>query len=43
MTKPAPDAEKIGRWMKTYVRVVAIQGTMQVAMIMIMVKFATGL
>jgi hypothetical protein len=29
--------------MKIYVRVVAIQGAMQVAMIMIMVKFATGL
>ncbi len=43
MLKAKPDAEKIGRWMKLYVRVVAIQGTMQVAMIMIMVKFATGL
>lgn len=43
MLKPAPDADRIARWMKIYVRVVAIQGTMQVAMIMIMVKFATGL
>jgi len=43
MTKARPDADKIGRWMKIYVRVVAIQGTMQIAMIMIMVKFATGL
>jgi CHASE2 domain-containing sensor protein len=43
MLKAKPDAEKIGRWMKIYVRVVAIQGAMQVAMIMIMVKFATGL
>lgn len=43
MLKAKPDAEKIGRWMKLYVRVVAIQGAMQVAMIMIMVKFATGL
>lgn len=43
MLKAKPDADKIARWMKTYVRVVAIQGTMQVAMIIIMVKFATGL
>jgi hypothetical protein len=43
MLKARPDADKIARWMKVYVRVVAIQGTMQVAMIMIMVKFATGL
>jgi hypothetical protein len=42
MLKARPDADKIARWMKIYVRVVAIQGTMQVAMIMIMVKFATG-
>jgi hypothetical protein len=43
MLKAKPDGEKIGRWMKIYVRIVAIQGAMQVAMIMIMVKFATGL
>ena len=43
MQKPQPDAEKIGRWMKVYVRIVAIQGAMQVAMIVIMAKFATGL
>jgi hypothetical protein len=28
--------------MKTYVRVVAVQGTMQVAIIMVMARFATG-
>ena len=43
MQKAQPDAEKIGRWMKTYVRVVAIQGTMQVAMIVIMARFGSGL
>ncbi len=37
-----PDGEKIGRWMKTYVRVVAVQGTMQVAIIVVMARFATG-
>jgi hypothetical protein len=41
--KPQPDAEKIARWMKTYVRVVAVQGTMQVAIIVVMARFATGL
>jgi hypothetical protein len=40
--KPQPDGEKIGRWMKTYVRVVAVQGTMQVAIIAVMARFATG-
>jgi hypothetical protein len=41
--KPQPDAQKIARWMKTYVRVVAVQGTMQVAIIIVMARFATGL
>ena len=40
--KPAPDPEKLGRWMRTYVKVVAIQGTMQVAIIVVMARFATG-
>ena len=40
--KPAPDGAKIGRWMKNYVRVVAIQGCMQVAIIVVMARFATG-
>ena len=40
--KPAPDPEKLGRWMRTYVRVVAVQGTMQVAIIVVMARFATG-
>lgn len=40
--KPAPDQDKIKRWMKTYVRVVALQGTMQVLIIVVMARFATG-
>jgi len=40
--KAAPDQDKIGRWMRTYVRVVAVQGTMQVAIIVVMARFATG-
>jgi len=40
--KAAPDPAKLGRWMRTYVKVVAIQGTMQVAIIVVMARFATG-
>src|SRR5512143_363526 len=40
--KLQPDGEKIGRWMRTYVRVVAVQGAMQVAIIVVMARFATG-
>jgi hypothetical protein len=43
MQRPAPDAAKIGRWMRRYVRTVALQGLMQVAMIVVMARFVTGL
>ena len=43
ISKTDPDIAKIGRWMRTYVRVVAMQGAMQVAIIIIMARFATGL
>jgi hypothetical protein len=43
MQKPNPDGEKIGRWMHLYVRVVGVQGVMQVAIIVVMARFATGL
>jgi hypothetical protein len=43
MQKPHPDGEKIGRWMHLYVRVVGVQGVMQVAIIVVMARFATGL
>jgi hypothetical protein len=42
ITKPTPDPAKLGRWMRTYVRVVAVQGTMQVCIIIVMARFATG-
>lgn len=42
MQKPAPDQDKLKRMMGTYVRVVAVQGTMQVAIIVVMARFATG-
>ncbi|MGC1821005.1 MAG: hypothetical protein WA729_08395 [Pseudolabrys sp.] len=35
--------QKIARWMKTYLLVVAVQGTMQVAIIVVMARFSTGL
>ncbi|MBV8537135.1 MAG: hypothetical protein JO128_16165 [Alphaproteobacteria bacterium] len=38
-----PDLEKISRWMRRYIRAVAFQGAMQVAIIVIMAKFATGM
>jgi uncharacterized membrane protein len=43
LQRPAPDLEKIGRWMRRYIRAVAFQGAMQVAIIVIMAKFATGM
>ena len=43
ISKTDPDIAKIGRWMRTYVRVVAMQGAMQVAIIVVMARFATGL
>ncbi len=43
MQKDAPDGEKIARLMRRYVRVVAFQGSMQVAIIVIMTRFATGI
>lgn len=43
MRKSEPDGERIGRLMRRYVRVVAFQGLMQVAIILIMARFATGL
>ncbi len=41
--KTAPDADKLKRWMRTYVRVVAVQGTMQVLIMVVMARFATGI
>src|SRR5258707_995492 len=43
MQKPVPDGEKIARMMRVYVKVTAIQGAMQVAIIVVMARFATGL
>jgi uncharacterized membrane protein len=40
--KQTPDPAKLQLWMRTYVRVVAVQGVMQVAIIIVMARFATG-
>jgi hypothetical protein len=43
LQKDQPDLARIGRWTRSYLRVTALQGAMQVAMIAIMARFATGL
>ena len=43
LRKPEPDRERIGRLLKSYVYLVGFQGLMQVAMIVVMAKFVTGL
>ena len=43
LRKPKPDGARIGAMMSRYFYVVAFQGSMQVAIIVIMARFATGL
>lgn len=43
LQKPQPDPERIGRLMRWFVYVVSVQGLMQVAMIVVMARFVTGL
>lgn len=43
LRKPDPDYGRIGKWMRLYVRVVAIQAVMQLAIIVVMARFVTGL
>jgi uncharacterized membrane protein len=43
LQRPAPDFGKIGRLMKGYFVAVAAQGAMQVTIIVIMARFATGI
>jgi hypothetical protein len=42
MRKPQPDGARIGRLMRWYFLVVAIQGLMQLGIIVVMAKFVTG-
>ena len=41
--KARPDVERIGHWMRRYVRFVAFQGLLQIVIVVIMAHFATGL
>jgi hypothetical protein len=41
--KPKMDDDKVNRWMRRYVRVVASQGALQVVIIIVMSRLATGL
>lgn len=43
MRKPAPDRHRIGRLMGRYIYGTAFQGVLQVAIIVVMAKFVTGL
>jgi len=43
MRTPEPDMQKVGRLMRRYVRIVSLQGLLQVAIIVVMARFATGL
>ena len=43
LRKPEPDLARIGRLMRIYFFVVASQGVMQIAIILIMARFVTGL
>ena len=43
LRKPRPDGAKIGALMSSFFYVVAFQGAMQVAIIVVMARFATGL
>jgi uncharacterized membrane protein len=42
MRKARPDGARIGRLMKRYVYAVALQGVLQVAIILVMARFVTG-
>ena len=43
LQKDEPDLDAVGRWMQRYFYAVATQGTMQVAMIVVMTRFRVGL
>jgi hypothetical protein len=43
LQKPAPDLNKIGYWMRYYFYAIATQGVMQVAILVVMTRFRTGI
>ena len=42
LQKSEPDLSKIGAWMHRYFYVVAMQGVMQIAILVVMTRFRTG-
>ena len=42
LQKLNPDMKKIGAWMQRYFYAVALQGVMQIAIIIVMTRFRTG-
>ena len=42
LQKPEPDMTRIGKWMRRYFYAVALQGLMQVAIIVVMTRFRVG-
>ena len=43
LQKAQPDLDKLGRRMRTYVRQTALQASLQIAIIVVMARFATSL
>lgn len=43
LQKPEPDMKKIGGWLQRYFYAVALQGVMQVAIIVVMTRFRAGI
>ncbi len=43
LQKERPDLQRIARWMQRYFYAVAVQGTMQIAIIVVMTRFRTGI
>ena len=42
LQKSEPDLGKIGAWMQSYFYAVAMQGVMQIAILVVMTRFRTG-
>jgi hypothetical protein len=43
LQKSEPDLRKVGTWMQRYFYAVAMQGLMQIAIIIVMTRFRTGI
>jgi hypothetical protein len=43
LQKPKPDVRRIATWMQRYFYAVAMQGAMQIAIIVVMTRFRAGI